>query len=162
MTDQGFPQERPNYGAQGQGETNIGPVPGYSGQGAGYPGQAAGYPGQGAAYPGNGGTGWGPQQGIGDAKGFVASLFDFGFSSFVTPKIIKVVYILVMIGLALGSLGVIAEGFLIGPLYGIIFLIIVAPLYFFVGLALWRIFLEVFMVIFRAADDLRAIRNRGN
>src|SRR5438270_11238204 len=32
------------------------------------------------------------------AKGFLGSLFDFGFTSFVTPKIIKVLYVLIMIG----------------------------------------------------------------
>ena len=34
-------------------------------------------------------------------KGFVGSLFDFSFSTFVTPKIIKVLYVLFTIWTAL-------------------------------------------------------------
>ena len=31
-------------------------------------------------------------------KGFLSALFDFGFTSFVTPKVIKVLYTLITIG----------------------------------------------------------------
>lgn len=166
MTDPGSAQERPDYG---QGATNIGPVPGfpgpapgYPGQGAGYPGQGAAYPGQGAAYPGPGGPGYAPQQqAMATAKGFVASLFDFSFNSFVTPKVVKVVYVLVTILLGLTTLWFLVVAFKLGALAGIITLLIVAPLFFFIELALWRIALELFVVIFRIADDIRAIRDRG-
>jgi hypothetical protein len=127
--------------------------PGY-GQGQPYgQGQGAGYPGQGyqSPAPANGGGG----------KGFVASLFDTSFSSFVTPTIIKVVYVLVMILAGLGALGIAFSGFSISVVFGLISLIIIAPIVFFVELALWRITLEIFMVIFRMSDDIRAIRNGG-
>ncbi len=94
------------------------------------------------------------------AKGFAGSLFDFGFTSFVTPTIIKVVYVLVMIGYGLGALTIVVEGFFVNVIAGIL-AIVFAALVFFIGLALWRIFLEVFMVIFRMADDIRAMRQGG-
>jgi hypothetical protein len=106
-----------------------------------------------------------PQQqgrGLGAPKGFMASLFDFGFNSFVTPKVVKVVYVLIMILLALGELTFAVVAFRISPASGIIALLILCPVSFFVYLALWRILLEIFMVIFRIAEDLQAIRTRGD
>ncbi len=145
MTDQGYGQGQP-YG-----------------QGA-YPGQQGQtYPAPGAQYQAQGG-GMGypaPPPSSGDQKGFIASLFDVSFSSFVTPTIIKVVYILVMILAGLGFLGVAFSGFTISLVFGLITLIIIAPLGFFVELALWRIALEIFMVIFRIGDDIHAIRGSG-
>jgi hypothetical protein len=119
------------------------------GYGQGQPYGAA--PGQGSPAPATGTS----------AKGFVASLFDTSFTSFVTPTIIKVVYVLVMVLAGLGALGIAFSGFSINVGVGIITLIIFAPLAFFVELALWRISLEIFMVIFRMSDDVRAIRNGG-
>ena len=47
-------------------------------------------------------------------------------------------------------------------IFGIIALVVICPLYFLINLALWRIFLEVVMAIFRMAEDLRSIRERGD
>jgi len=96
------------------------------------------------------------------AKGFVGSLFDFRFNSFVTPKVVKVVYVLIMAGLALAELGYLLFAFKESAIFGIVSLVILCPLSFFVYLALWRILLELFIVIFRISDDLRSIRERGD
>jgi Domain of unknown function (DUF4282) len=147
----------------------------YQAQGAAYPGQGDAYlPGQGGPYAGP--TARYPAQGVqyggqargarnppgAAAKGFVVSLFDFGFDSFVTPKIVKVVYVLIMTLLSLSTLAFLYVAFHVSLTFGIISLVIIAPLYFFVWLALWRIFLEIFVVIFRIADDIRALRDRGD
>ena len=130
------------------------------GQGQGQPyGQGQGYPGQGAPYQAPGG--YPSPQGTSGQKGFVASLFDVSFNNFVTPTIIKVVYILVMILAGLGALGIAASGFGVSVVFGLIALIIIAPLFFFVELSLWRIALEIFMVIFRIGDDIHAMRGGG-
>jgi len=134
---------------------------GYGAQGAGYAAQGGGYSTQGMEYPDQGAAAHGPASHA-SAKGFVSSLFDFGFTSFVTPKIVKVVYGLVMFLLGLGALGLLIFFFKISLIAGIIGLIILCPLYFFVNLALWRIVLELFIAVFRIADDLRAIRDRGD
>jgi hypothetical protein len=96
------------------------------------------------------------------SKGFLSSLFDFGFTSYVTPTVVKVLYVIVMIWLALSSFVLVVVAFLgLGPVVGILVLIIVAPLYFLWFLALNRISLEFFVVIFRIAEDMRALRLRG-
>jgi Domain of unknown function (DUF4282) len=161
LTDQGFGQSQPDdasrgaYGPSGQGQHGAGPE-----QGTGYP--TAGYPAQGAGYPGPSGTG-SPQssQQFSDAKGFIASLFDFGFTSFVTPKVVKVLYVLIMIVLGLGALVYTLFAFKLNAVFGIFVLIIGDPLFLIISLALYRISLELFVVIFRIAEDLRAIRDRG-
>ena len=150
VTEQGLGQGRPDdagradYEAQGQPQYSPG-----HGQGAGYPGQVtAGYP--------------SPSQEGASSKGFVGSLFDFGFTSFVTPKVVRVLYPLIMILAGLGALGLAATAFSISVVVGILALIIFAPLYFLVVTAIWRIALEFFVVIFRVAEDIRAIRERGD
>jgi hypothetical protein len=131
------------------------------GQGLGQPDYGAGQ-GQGA-YAAQGGMAYNaPPPGVANSsKGFVASLFDFGFSSFVTPKVVKVVYVLITILVSLATIGIVVTGFRVNLGAGIFFLVIVAPLFFFIYLALWRIALEIFILIFRIGDDIRTIRDRG-
>lgn len=95
-------------------------------------------------------------------QGFIAALFDFSFNSFVTPKVVKVIYVLIMALTGLGAVGFAITAFRITPVFGIISLLILCPLFFLVEVALWRIVLELFIVIFRIADDLRVIRVRGD
>jgi len=94
------------------------------------------------------------------SKGFLASLFDVGFNSFVTPKVVKAVYVLVMILTALWELVIAIAAFRLNTVLGIIALFILCPIFFVVYLALWRIVLELVMVIFRIAEDVRSIRLR--
>jgi len=96
-----------------------------------------------------------------DARGFFAALFDFSFTSFVTVKIIKVLYVLITVVVALGWLGYSAFAFKVSPGGGIIVLILGA-LFGIVVLAFWRLVLEAFVVVFRIAEDLRAVRDRGD
>lgn len=93
--------------------------------------------------------------------GFIASLFDFRFNSFVTPTVVRVVYVIAMIMIGLSALGFTLFAFKVSALFGIISLCILCPLYFLLYVALWRIALELIMVIFRIGDDLRSIRDRG-
>jgi Domain of unknown function (DUF4282) len=151
----GYGQEAyPGQGAAYTGQDGAYGQPGYTAQGAGYTAQGAGYTEQGA-------TTHSPASHA-SAKGFVGSLFDFGFTSFVTPKVVKVVYVLIMAGLALAEVGYLIFAFKTSPVFGIISLVILCPLSFFVYLALWRILLELFIVVFRIADDIRSIRERGD
>lgn len=150
----------PGTGAPGTG------IPGAAAPGAAGPGGAAaggawaGQAGQAAAGPAWTGIPAPPPQT--DARGFVASLFDFSFTSFVTPKVIKVLYALIMIGVALGAVIFIAIAFRANSFFGLVALFILAPLYFLVVMAIYRIGLEFFMVMFRISEDIRAIRQRDN
>ena len=134
---------------------------GYGAQGAGYSAPGTEYAEQATTYTEQAATTHNPASHA-SAKGFVGSLFDFGFNSFVTPKVVKVVYVLIMAGLALAELGYLFFAFKTSTVFGIISLVILCPLSFFVYLALWRILLELFIVIFRIADDIRSIRERGD
>lgn len=99
--------------------------------------------------------------GGGSAKGFLASLFDFGFTSFVATKVVKVLYILIVVIAGLYTLFLLTLGFRIGTGAGVLFLLVVCPLFFIVFVAVYRVLLEVMVVIFKMADDLAEIRRRG-
>jgi len=96
------------------------------------------------------------------ATGFVSSLFDFDFTSFVTPKIIKILYILIVVSTGLAGLAWTLIDFRISVAFGLITLIVIAPLIFFVTIGIYRVILEFFAVVFRLAEDIRAIRERGD
>lgn len=92
-------------------------------------------------------------------RGFIGSLFDFGFTSFVTPKIIKVLYVLVTIWTVIWALAFLDIGFRTGGMAGgLATLIIVDPLLILVSLGVFRVVLEFFMVTFRMQEDLRSLR----
>jgi hypothetical protein len=96
------------------------------------------------------------------ARGFLSSLFDFSFTSFVTTKIIKVLYVLITVLVTLSWLGYSAVAFRVSTVFGLIVLIILGPLFGIIVLAFWRLVLESFVVVFRIAEDLRAVRERGD
>src|SRR5579875_3826171 len=103
-----------------------------------------------------------PRRQAADSKGFIGALFDFGFTSFVTPRVIKVLYVLFMIGTIVGALAFTITMFEISATLGILTLVFGAPLYVLIVLAIYRVFLEFFMVMFRMADDIKALRESGD
>jgi hypothetical protein len=130
------------------------------------PGQ--GPPGQGA--PGQAGFGPGGVQPMGapagasrgaDGRGFLSALFDFSFTSFVTTRIIKVLYVLILVLVSLVALFYTIIAFRLSTGFGLLVLIIGDPLYIIIVMAFWRLLLEAFVVVFRIAEDVRAIRERG-
>jgi Domain of unknown function (DUF4282) len=96
------------------------------------------------------------------SKGFLGALFDFGFTSFVTPKVIKVLYVLIMIGTVASALVFTIMAFKVSAVFGLLTLIIGDPLFILVVMAIYRIILEFFVVVFRVAEDVRALRERGD
>ena len=102
-----------------------------------------------------------PQLPLEESKNFLNALFDFGFTSFVTPKVVKVLYLLIVIVVGLSALAFAVTMLASNLALGLVVLLIGAPLYFLVVTALYRITLEFFMVIFRMAEDIRALRERG-
>lgn len=87
------------------------------------------------------------------AKGFFAALFDFSFDSFVTPMLVKALYVIVTIALFLGWLFGIITGFVNGVGTGLLFLIggaIAVVIY----LALIRMSLELYYAVIRMSEDV--------
>ncbi|MVU77411.1 DUF4282 domain-containing protein [Nocardia sp. ET3-3] len=141
-------------------------------QGSGGPGnpqyQSPGFPSyqsaSGPHYQASGPTPYQPMAAASDedGRGFFASLFDFGFTSFITPRVIKVLYVLAMILAGLATLSLALFGFMTGSAaIGIFILIIVCPIYLFAVVLFYRVALEFVMVVFRMGEDMHAIRNRG-
>ena len=96
-----------------------------------------------------------------DARGFLSALFDFSFTSFVTPKIIKVLYVLILVMTSLSALIFTIGAFRLSAGFGLLTLVIGDPLFIIIVMALWRLILESFVVRFRIAEDVRAMRERG-
>jgi hypothetical protein len=85
-------------------------------------------------------------------KGFFGSLFDLSFSSLVTTKVIKVLYVLSIVVIGLTALVFIASAFAQSAAAGLLVLVIVAPLVSFLYLIYARVFLEVIIVLFRILE----------
>jgi len=92
-------------------------------------------------------------------KSFLQSLFDLSFSQFITPKLIKVIYVVFIVIFAIYGLILIGVGFVAaanGRPAGLL-LIPVAVIVFFVGIILTRVWLELVMVFFSMLDRLKSI-----
>ncbi|MDT0303312.1 DUF4282 domain-containing protein [Streptomonospora wellingtoniae] len=168
---------RPDYGGQyGQPGPNT---PGHSGAG-GYPGQQPGQPDT-PVPPGASGPQPGPQHPpqqpyggaggpapaapppAGGGGGFLAALFDLRFRSFVTTRIITVLFVLWLVLIAVFTLSGVVNSFgqmSIAPVAGLLTLLgsLVGGA---VAVLLTRVGLEVLIVLFRISDDLAAIRSRN-
>jgi hypothetical protein len=90
----------------------------------------------------------------------MGSLFDCSFKHFITPKIIRIVYVLAIIAFAIIAIGMIVKGFEVSEARGVLTLIIGAPLYFIITVILTRIWLELIMIIFRIGDDVAKLAGR--
>jgi hypothetical protein len=88
-------------------------------------------------------------------RGFFASLFDVSFRSLITPRIIKVIYILAMVLIGIMTLiGVIAALVTLAdePAAGIVFLILV-PIFALLYLVYARVALEVVIALFHIMQN---------
>ena len=173
------PQDQPSYNPQDQGyqahdqtQTSLGQSQDYQG----YQGYQQGYQQGYGAQQGQGGPTPPPQwsaiagmkqvpsgrsKSQGD-RGFIGSLFDFSFSSMVTPKIIKVLYILFTVWVVLAAIGILVFFNRTGGWSGTAAaLIIVDPLFILISLGVYRVILEAFMVIFQIHGELKKIRENG-
>lgn len=96
-----------------------------------------------------------------ESQGLFGALFDFSFSSFITTTVIKVLYALVVIVTLLSALVFTYSAFKSDATFGVLTLVIGDPLFVIIVLALWRISFEACIVFFRMAEDIRALRERG-
>ena len=87
-----------------------------------------------------------------DDQGGINDLFDFTFTKFITPTVIRIVYILVIIFAAIGWLSLVIGGFTnsVGAGLGAL---IFATLGALIGILMWRVILELTMVIFKIKDN---------
>ena len=94
-----------------------------------------------------------------EAKSFFGSLFDYSFSSFITPRIIKVLYVLATIGISLWTLFLIVAAFNVSDGVGVGMLLIGGPLFFVFSMIYARVFLELVIAFFRINGNVQEIRD---
>jgi hypothetical protein len=156
-------QEQAQAYGQEQAQAYAGQDQTYAGQGQQYQPQPGPEPTQWQAMPGMPGArpGAGRQKSRGE-RGFVGSLFDFSFTSMVTPKIIKVLYALFTAWTALVALVILVVSFSKGGMAGGLFvLIVIEPIFVLLMLGVYRVILEAFMVVFRIYEETIKIREQG-
>ncbi len=126
-----------------------------------YPGGSGQQPPPGAGYPAPpSGPPQGPMGSYGqqDGKGFFGALFDFSFNSFVTPKIVKFVYVLATIAIGLFVLVFVVASFASdSPAAGVVVLFL-APIVGLIYLAFIRMGLEFCYALVRMSDDIHSRR----
>jgi hypothetical protein len=88
-----------------------------------------------------------------EEKGFLASLFDTSFASLVTPRVIKVIYIITMVVIGLAAVAWIIAAFADSVALGLVVLVIVAPLLALLYLIYTRVLLEVILALFRIMES---------
>jgi hypothetical protein len=88
-----------------------------------------------------------------DTSGFFSALFDFSFSSFATPKIVKFVYLLATVVIALFYLVWVIAAFSENAGLGI-FVLILGVVAAIVYLAFIRMTLEIYYAIVRMSQDI--------
>ena len=148
-------QPPPGYGAP---PGAYGPPP------TGYAPPAGGY----AAPPPQGGQG-GPWSGPNspqaiaqkEASGFFSALFDYSFSRFVTPLIVKFLYVLITVGVAIGYLFYVIVAFEANAGLGLVTLVIIGPIVSIVILAFYRVTLELYLSVVRMSEDIHRMQSGG-
>lgn len=96
--------------------------------------------------------GW-QQQMAPQGGSFFGALFDFSFNRFITPSIIKVLYILGLVAIVLGYLVALIGGFTASTVLGVVILIF-GPVLALLYLALWRVTLEFYYAVVRMSEDI--------
>ena len=98
---------------------------------------------------------YGSQQGVQQAgKGFFGALFDFSFNHFITPIIVKVVYVLALVALVASWFFFMIAMFTESAVAGLGVLIL-GPIGIILYLAFIRMTLEFYLAIVRMSEDIR-------
>jgi hypothetical protein len=168
--EQPYGSQEQAYSQQDQTVTNLSQSQDYQAyQGyQGYQGYGGAQQGQGAATPppqwqaAPGAQPAAPKTKTRGERGLVGSLFDFSFTSMVTPKIVRTLYILFTIWTTLAAVGILVFFIDFGGLQGALAaIIIVDPIFVLLSLGVYRIILEAFMVMFQIHGELKTIREQG-
>lgn len=101
-----------------------------------------------------------------DNRSIISSLFDFTFSHFIAPKLLKFIYVLMLAGSAMAGLAVlrvlmgIGSGFF-GKVGGLLLGIPTAALVALFAAMYFRVIVEMMIVAFRGVEYLKEIAERS-
>ena len=97
-------------------------------------------------------------------KGFIGSLFDYSFTSLITPKVVKGLYIMATVMTAFGLLVIYGLGRTLAHgsvSSGLIVLVIFGIPYALLSLGVTRLILEAADILFKIHEELKTIRRQG-
>ncbi len=94
-------------------------------------------------------------------RSFFRSLFDVSFTSLITTRVIKVLYVLIIIVDALTTLAYVIIAFRISSTAGILVLFLIGPIMFILYLIIWRVLLELVIAIFRIKENTQELAAQG-
>ncbi len=89
------------------------------------------------------------------------SLTDLSFRHFVTPRIVRTLYLMSLVGAGLASLTWMFGGFAEGVMHGL-FTLVTGPLAFFVYILTARVGLEFMLAVFRIAENTEKLREKSD
>lgn len=93
-------------------------------------------------------------------KSVFSVLFDMSFTEFITTRMIKVLFIIGIIGASFSTLAVLVSGFKTGFFAGLLSLIL-APVVFLFWVLLARVWCELIIVAFRIAENTGRLVEQG-
>ena len=112
--------------------------------------------------PNQGPPEWGqPAAPSSDATTFFRALFDLSFTRFITPMIIKFVYVLMMVVIAIVYLFYAILLFRADTSIGVLWLLVVGPVASVLWLAIARMTLEFYLAVVRVSEDVHTAVGRG-
>ncbi len=97
-----------------------------------------------------------------DQRGFISTIFDLSFSHFITPKIQRFLYALLLIASGIAALGVLGValgmgGGFFGKIGALLLAVPVAGLVFLLMATYFCVIMEILIVVFKGVDYLRDI-----
>jgi hypothetical protein len=90
-------------------------------------------------------------------KSSFSALFDFSLRRFITIRVVRIMYILAIVGISIATLGMLVTAFEASAGLGILTLFVGAPIFFVLSLLAARVSLELIIVIFRIAENTSAM-----
>ena len=88
-----------------------------------------------------------------DGPGFLGRLFDLSISTFITPSIVKLLFVLGIILISLTALGLLIAGAQESAAW-----IVIAPIFWLFSVVYLRVILELILVLFRIEANTRESR----
>lgn len=96
----------------------------------------------------------------GEVMTMFSILSDLSFRRFVTPRLVRLLYFISLIGAALSAIAWMVSGFKTGVFYGL-FTIVTGPLAFFIYMLAARVMLEFMLAVFRIAENTDKLREKN-
>ena len=94
-----------------------------------------------------------------EKKGFFGSLFDFSFENFVFPKIVRVLYVIIVVLVCIGYLVGVVYAFRMGSMQGV-GAIVLGPIVLLLYLTMIRASMEIAIVLFRIYENTNVIARK--